>query len=72
MNDYLYQPEYGAPQSDWWRYGYTPDNALDDSGAGGLEDPAAYLFNDDRSYDSGPSFDLSGLLRGALGFASTP
>lgn len=71
MSDYLYQPEYGAPQSDWWRYGYTPDNALDDSGAGGV-DPAAYLFNDERSYDSGPSFDLSGLLRGALGFASTP
>ena len=44
---------------------------MDDSGVGGV-DPAAYLFNDDRSYDSGPSFDLSGLLRGALGFASTP
>lgn len=66
MSDYLYQPEYGAPEQDWWRYGYTPD----DSGIGGV-DPAAYIFNEDRDY-GGSGFDLSGLLRGALGFASTP
>jgi len=43
---------------------------MDDSGAGGV-DPTMFGFNEDRAY-GGSGFDLSGLLRGALGFASTP
>lgn len=48
MNQYLYSPEYGAPESDWWRVGYFGDDSGED--LLGLGDYSGYAINEARDY----------------------
>lgn len=55
----------GGEEPPLWR-------ALSDSDYGGDFGPGGSYLGEERTGDYGSGFDLSGLLRGALGFASTP
>lgn len=66
MSDYLYSPEYGAPETDWLRVGYSGDNSGED--ILGLGDYSRYAINDARDYaPSSVSSIVDALLASAKG-----